>query len=258
LVGVLTNKIFSNNDLALAFVRDTINKFISCLVIGDGSWFHPVTTAEITGLQKQNNELTQVSGGGSEYHQVSIYRTLLRILPVNDIFLTMWTTFQKRSLTIKDLETAFETGKKIVERFSEIAFEFCSSALSAYAIQDWNRALIFSWVVCEQLLNQLWDKHIVSCVSNTERRQRLRDDRVYTAAVQVEVLCLINVISDETYDNLTQARSARNRFIHEGKAIEASEARTAFKGIEDMLGAISGLPVRLKIPGTATAVLIQN
>lgn len=98
-------------------------------------------------------------------------------------------------------------------------------------------SLNFSWMICESSMEQIWERYVNdrACelvgdetvqVMNAERRQHLTG-RDYTASIQCEILSLAKEISFTEYQRLTNARRARNSWIHNLKSVPLKVALDA-------------------------------
>jgi len=114
--------------------------------------------------------------------------------------------------------------------------------LAAYSSLDHHEhpeALMTGWIVVEQLLDELWARHVAALDPKT-RRDRLKDTRTYTAAVRAEVLLTAGHLEQPLYTQVQLARGHRNNLAHraevtEQHAVEVVKAMHAF--LELRLGA---------------------
>jgi hypothetical protein len=74
-------------------------------------------------------------------------------------------------------------------------------------------AIVTAWIVCEQILSHLWDRHVTN-IEDPARRKRLEDSRTYSASVQAEVLLTKGELDNETYRLVQSARKLRNDLAH--------------------------------------------
>jgi hypothetical protein len=105
---------------------------------------------------------------------------------------------------------------------SETLPDFVASAVIS---RHWERpaeTLLFSWIVAEQLVNQAWEARIPEVALDPTHRDRLKDSRTYTAAVQTDTLHAIGRITDQASQALSRARSFRNALAHSAKLDDAA------------------------------------
>lgn len=93
--------------------------------------------------------------------------------------------------------------------------------------------ILSAWMLCESLLSNIWDDQIQTA---TERGQknRLKDYRIYTASVQLEVLLTAGRIDSETYRVVHEARRVRNDLAHSVK-MSAEGAHASLNAMRNLL-----------------------
>jgi hypothetical protein len=126
----------------------------------------------------------------------------------------------------------------------------------AYAQHDLSNCLAMAWTVCEKLLSLVWEDYLSECSKNAilsagqtflnkERRNKLRDGRDYSASVIVEILSLAGKIPLDLYRDLTTARSARNKWLHEMKSVSVWQAITAMTAARKLILLTSGISLQI-------------
>jgi hypothetical protein len=103
-----------------------------------------------------------------------------------------------------------------LEAISSALPELIVGAYSNFSRHHPAEAIVDGWVVIEQLLDELWERHRGQSIE-PGRRSAL-GDRTYTAAVRVEVLLAARLLPPDLYGPLTAARSKRNALAHRGEA----------------------------------------
>lgn len=100
--------------------------------------------------------------------------------------------------------------------------------------------ILSAWIVCEAVLSHKWRLY-AGAVEGSERQQRLRDSRTYTASVQAEVLLVAGELDEPRYDLLQQARKIRNDLAHGVKMSwrGAASAMDAMRAAIDWAGPTS-------------------
>lgn len=110
---------------------------------------------------------------------------------------------------------------------------------------DLAEGIVTSWIVCEELISFLWDRH-VEAVREKERRDRLGDNRTYSAAVRIEVLQVAGVLPADLCKLLHEARKLRNALAHRA-AMGLKAADVCVQAMRQMLGHL-GFPSN-QLPG---------
>ena len=142
-----------------------------------------------------------------------------------------------RPQTVLEKAVSLTYGNKLAEISASLP-EFVAGAYSLYSQRQINEALADSWIVCEQLLNHLWQTYSAE-IKDTPRKKRLEDTRTYSASVRLEVLKTAQLLPDALYQALHKARDHRNKLLHRANmSLQAtSESMTAMKmTLEHILG----------------------
>lgn len=154
-----------------------------------------------------------------------------------------------RCLTIQELVDYRKKGEIITSRIQNISTYHLINGITEYQYHNWNSALTYLWIVIEEVVDCLWTEKIIGCIGESDisknRISMLEDHRTYTTSVKQELLYQRNVIDSNLYSDLFQVRQARNKLIHEGKAINQDIATKVFICTEKILGIASGEVVKL-------------
>lgn len=102
---------------------------------------------------------------------------------------------------------------KVLSNLSPTLPALVAGAYSAFSRRLLPEALIDAWIVIEQLLDHLWQRHLDE-ISDAQRGARLKDNRTYSASVRAEVLLTAKVLSESLYENVQKARKYRNQLAH--------------------------------------------
>jgi hypothetical protein len=74
----------------------------------------------------------------------------------------------------------------------------------------------------EQVVEQIWQKEIIAKRNDkgeiSDRSDFLKDTRNWTSSTRIEMFYQIGMFAADTYQIITNARKARNKFIHDGKS----------------------------------------
>jgi hypothetical protein len=97
-------------------------------------------------------------------------------------------------------------------------------------------------IVIEQVVSHIWDQEIIQKSENGGssklRRDQLRDNRTWTAAVKLEMLHQKGILSADALAELSLARKARNDLAHEGHTPSEASAVAALGGVQRLIGVV--------------------
>ena len=215
---------------------DILNCII-CEFAFKGIVSEPATPSHMsTGSLIDNHALIIAASGGRESYLERSLAPTIRLVQGN------WGMCQPCSLDIVHSIEKLECTSKLRQISKNIptlvagAYSFLSQRQIAEALND-------GWVVIEQIINLLWDKHIASIIE-TPRKNRLSDSRTYTTAVRIEVLYISGVLSKHLYEALNIARQHRNDLAHRAKiTLEmAEQCLIAMKNIIEFVCEVSVEP----------------
>jgi hypothetical protein len=151
--------------------------------------------------------------------------------------------FRPPMIAASAIETAWNAGKVVVDQVPELSPSFVTLGVSAYFRHDWQQALASLWIAVEQCINSLWNKRVLSGLSQSEtiagRGKFLRDHRTWTTSAMMELLFQIKAIDFTTYEQLSLARKARNLLSHEGRTPIQTETTAALHGLFRLLSIAS-------------------
>ncbi len=147
--------------------------------------------------------------------------------------------FQPRTVTFASLARAMQVGLGALNRLPTVRGDYFLRGVTGIARRDWGAALANTWIVTEQIISELWQRHVVEPtveVDNSRaRRDQLNDTRTWTASARIEMLFQKRVISREVLASLSKARKARNDLSHEGTHPTQSDALSAYDGVCGLL-----------------------
>ncbi len=170
----------------------------------------PVTPVHISKASLIDSHALITSAGGGR--EIYLHRT---IEPSRQLIKQTWFNNKIISPSILEEIKAKGISTKLI-MISENLPLFISSAYSLFSQQRYGEALIDSWIVVEQILDNIWEK-FTSEIHDKTRLDRLNDTRIYSASVRTEVLLLTGKLSRFEYDIIQRARSNRNRLAHRAK-----------------------------------------
>ena len=102
-------------------------------------------------------------------------------------------------------------------------------------------ALTNAWICIEQVLEYLWRETVLTEVKaiNIEGRSRFMDSQQWSAAHKIEMFFQSGIVDKDTYTKLSNARNARNKFVHLGKAPKHESAKNALTALIELINAAS-------------------
>ena len=125
-----------------------------------------------------------------------------------------------------------------------------AAAYHQYAHRELAEACADAWIVAERVLSVMWDAYVATLPPS--RRERLRDDRTYSAAVRLEMLRTTGRIEPEVYEEWSAARVARNHLLHRGE-LSVDGAKTIMSAMRSAIQLQTG--VEVTPPGMSSPVL---
>lgn len=147
--------------------------------------------------------------------------------------------YQPRCVRLPDLQKAMSLGLAALGKLAPMQGEFLLRGVTAYARRDWGHALANLWIVTEQLLEALWERHVLSPLPQDavgkRRRAQLTDTRTWTAATKVELLHQKGIVSISAFIDLSEARKARNELSHKGTHPNNENAKSAYSSVVDLM-----------------------
>lgn len=118
----------------------------------------------------------------------------------------------------KDVEEAYRIGRPVIEVLRTVNAATLLMAFSFHAATEYRNSLIYSWVVIEQLIGQLWEEVYMKDPALLRFEERLGTLRATARLVsaRIEFLTQAGLIDRKLYSYLARARNGRNDFIHKG------------------------------------------
>lgn len=119
----------------------------------------------------------------------------------------------------------------------------------AFVDYSFSLSLIQAWAVCEALLQKIWDAYVneqqkqkldgeTINVIDSKAVRRLTDSPDMSIAVVIDLLALQGFVSPDLHRGLSQARKARNKWIHGLTAIDPTDAIAARKSASHLLSEV--------------------
>jgi hypothetical protein len=126
-------------------------------------------------------------------------------------------------------------GLGVLNRLPAVRGDYFLRGVTGIARRDWGVALANTWIVAEQVISELWRRHVVEPTvaedATRARRAQLTDTRTWTASARIELLFQKGILSKGTVASLSSARKARNDLSHEGRHPTQADALSAYDGV---------------------------
>lgn len=126
-------------------------------------------------------------------------------------------------------------------QISETLPALVAGAYFMFSRQQIAEAVVDSWTVNEQILDAIWQDYVKG-LREKARRKRLKDTRVYTSAVRIEVLQTVGSLPDGLAQELQVARKVRNDLAHRAR-LTRDDASTAVTAMKHMVEKFLGRPI---------------
>ena len=99
---------------------------------------------------------------------------------------------------------------------------------------SFDMALINIWTVIELIMKEIWSAFL-NGKDLPRKRKEFLNGRDITAAIISENLNLHGVICGSLYEKISEARKARNKLMHELKAIDPAVCYSAFEAVKELI-----------------------
>ncbi len=143
--------------------------------------------------------------------------------------------YQPRTVKFDSLARAMRIGLGTLNRLPAVRGDYFLRGVTGIARRDWGAALANTWIVAEQVISELWRRHVVEPTvaedATRARRAQLTDTRTWTASARIELLFQKGILSKGTVASLSNARKARNDLSHEGRHPTQADALSAYDGV---------------------------
>ena len=141
----------------------------------------------------------------------------------------------KYSLNLLDQILLSKSKKTVIIQMVEAAYLAACRCMEGRL----GEAITLAWGVCEQLLSISW-KELISEASvkgtmTRKRKEKLNNGRDYTASVVIEMLELSGRINHDLYVSISNARQARNNWMHKMQEPNNAQVLDALHAVEGLL-----------------------
>jgi hypothetical protein len=163
-------------------------------------------------------------------------------------------------IAIETVEDSLQLLTKILQHPSPHALQVTDLYLrscKAWEDLDYGRCLVDAWALTEKLLQARWNRYLEEnrlrevegskvAFINSERKKTLTSS-TYTASVITEILSLLGLIPFDLYRDLSEVRSARNRWLHDLRRVSSDEAIVSIRAANRMLRLVDGIDLTLSV-----------
>ena len=139
----------------------------------------------------------------------------------------------------KDIEAAYAVGKPVLDSIAPVNAAAVLSAFSHYRRGELRNSLVYGWLVVEQIISQLWEQDFLTdhkFIGFDERKNGLNAVARQVAG-KIELLSQAGLLNKKLYIDLSSARKARNRLIHNDTNPSYQDCRACLSSISDLVAA---------------------
>ena len=152
-----------------------------------------------------------------------------------------------------DTVAALDVGRPVLSAAHRIDPATLVVAFSHHAATEYRNSLVYSWLIVEQLISQIWDDVFLSSrMARFQERVGQLNASARSVAVRVEFLTEAGLINRKLYRYLQRARNARNNLIHKGAKPNQGDSYFSLVALARLLELICA---DRSVPFDATALL---
>jgi len=225
---------------------DGFNWLVSTLFFG-GLLFPPVSSSQLAfGRLTAEGYFRYVDPIGS---RAAIQQALVEKL-TNDAFLDE--LHSPLVVPASSIVGAYRRGRAVTDALGDkIDVGGLTIAYGAYFDGRFRDAMNYGWVLVEQLLASIWNTLFLVDVSSMKfgGRKGALKQVAGSANGTIEMLVQADLVDETTWQSLTAARKARNRYFHEGAKPNEDACRNCLRAavrLVDVICTHAGVPTDLK------------
>jgi hypothetical protein len=121
-------------------------------------------------------------------------------------------------------------------------FSLLNRSIVGIRSASFDTSLIGIWAVIELIIKDLWSEFLTHR-SLPKKRKEFLTGRDITASILTENLNLHGIISDVLYEDISQARKARNSLMHELSPVDPSICYKAFLAVKELIKIKYGIDI---------------
>lgn len=139
-----------------------------------------------------------------------------------------------------EVERAFENGQPVLEALPSLRPEFLLMSFNYYRNAEYRNALIYGWLVVEQIIDIIWNVLFLEAMPEGMRQAREGSLKNIARNVsgKIEFLVQAELLERPMYLHLQKARKARNDLIHAGKAPGRAEVYFCLRTVAHLIAAV--------------------
>lgn len=139
-----------------------------------------------------------------------------------------------------EIENAFQQGEPVLSALSPLRPEFLLMSFSYYRNAEYRNALIYGWIILEQIIDNAWNTLFLGTMEPSLRdaRKGTLDQVARNVATKIELLIQAKLLERSMYLHISKARRARNDLIHSGKAPSQSDVYFCLRSAAHLMAAI--------------------
>ncbi|WP_157887079.1 hypothetical protein [Hymenobacter sp. PAMC 26628] len=217
------------------------NRLFAALILG-GIMCEAVDKRDIvSGQLHENRAVWPVDLGGSASSHLHAKLRMRYASNLDSILL-----LKPSYVFLVDFIHALKVGNQVLDMVKNLTATFLVRGITEISYKNWATALSNLWISVEQIIDFVWNRGFLGTdkfngVDISSRPKNMREDnRTWSMSVKQELLYQSGLLSAANYALIYPARQARNKLVHEGKAVEQEVVLNLYSAIRSMLTELTG------------------
>lgn len=143
--------------------------------------------------------------------------------------------FPSNVITFEYIIKILETGKILASKFS-IAHDFLLEGLRFFKEKEYTPSFIFLFTALESTISSYWIIFIKD--RKLRKSKKVLTNKSLPLSIKIEFLRLSNIISEDVYEVIDNARKKRNDVIHSTSVLCAADCKNCIRALEGFLTSI--------------------
>ena len=133
---------------------------------------------------------------------------------------------------------------EVISKDEELAelLIFLIEGFTHYSNSEYSQSFIVNWLIVEKYLSELWLRTLNEREIKGKRKDKLTNPAQWSLDYVIETLNLAGELDNDTYKELMDLKTKRNKFVHGGEAVDKSACEKlmsfSFKIVEDKLSKV--------------------